>query len=267
MSAELVGFLALKDASPYTMNRFRFIMPSRPGFGRSDIDRSSLDDLRAGSCGCSAGNPNGKAYMSHFLKDTKELIDALGLKSFSVMGTSFGGPHGLALASAFQGDPRLRMTAIVNGVWGPGGKEGVKSCEKGDMGFATVKALSFILPIMPSSKMKDDMLPCDAEIWDEMGPCIVPYFSECFLQGAWPMTAEMVCNVQCAMPVAELDSIKSKVTVLTGTLDLNVPLRHSELMVKLLPNAELKVFDGQAAGHFSIWYYKLGDIFQSVLYD
>lgn len=174
----------------------------------------------------------------------------------------------MAFTSALQGDDRLRSTAVVGGVWGPGGRDGLKALENGDLGFVSCKMTGVILNSIPIEAHKD-YLPSerDKPVWDELGPVMKSFASDGFTQGAWPMTAEMICIFMSPKPVVDLASIKTPVKLFHGKEDMQVPARHSEVMASGLPNAELTLYDGEAGGHMSPFFYKATEMFGSILYD
>lgn len=196
-------------AAPWT-GRYRVIAPHHPGFGESDDEPgyTRLDD-----------------YVMHYL----ELLDALGLERVDLVGLSLGGQIAAMLAS--QHGHRVGRLALITplGMTDPHNPATDLLAVPGDQ----------IAPMLVSDP---DVL--GRSLPDDPGPDL--------LAGRYRESATLA-RLFWEQPhdprfMRYLHRIKAPTMILWGDEDKIVPVQQSELWRKLVPAAEIRVYQG--AGHY-----------------
>ena len=200
---------------------FRLIAPAHPGCAESTgvTDMDTIEDV---------------AF--HYL----ELVDALGLKDFLLVGTCFGG--WIAAEFAVRHPERVRKLALIgaSGLYVPGAPIAdlfMQSLSRDGGKHDDVRRLLFASPELPLAKelfpdmrasMEDELLRYKALTFAGRIGWSPPYFYNPKLLG-------------------RLGRIACPSLVVCGSEDHMVPLAHAHAYAEGLPNARLTVLDG--AGH------------------
>jgi pimeloyl-ACP methyl ester carboxylesterase len=216
----------------------RVITPDRPGFGRSD--------------------PQPGRTLAGWAEDAEDLVDALGIGDFAVLGWSGGGPH--ALATAYGLGPRVRKVAIVGSTGPvhlvPAAYDMLTPPLRAlaDMPRDDPRAIAEIVLAVAQEWVDDpeaftlggDPQPDDAaiEAHAEWGPNLVAQIREGLRRAdgiAWDSAA-----LHCEWGFA-VDDVTQPCDLWHGTDDRVCPFAYAEWYAKTLPEATLHAIPG---GHF-----------------
>ena len=221
----------------------RIIAPNRPGVGSSDpVVRSTAVEV---------------------IDDVKDLVDSLGLKTFSVIGISGGAPYALAVLSKLP--HRISTVTLISGMGPmqlPGALEGM---EKRRRFFLEVGSRSrklacrafqtasdrfhnnperFLKGLIRSWSVPDQRIFERTEIFDLFLKDLHQVFTEG--QGAEGLAQELSIYRNNGFTIKDLPS-NIRITLWHGVSDWIVPPAMAWRMVNALPNAEAHFVPG---GHF-----------------
>jgi pimeloyl-ACP methyl ester carboxylesterase len=218
----------------------------RPGYGRSD--------------------PQPGRRVLDAAADVAALADHLGLDGFAVMGSSGGGPHGLACAYAL--DERVSRTAVVGGVAPadmPGFLDEMMDFNRGQWAAARqgakahaayVAEMAGLLQQDPEAflvRLASEMAEGDQRQLAGLKANPPRYqanlenFAEAGRQGADGWVDDMIAMA--GDWGFRLEDVTGEVRVWHGRADRNVPAGHGEYLAAHLPNATLRWFEDAATGH------------------
>jgi len=223
-------------------NHYRVIGVDRPGMGLS-----SMDDHRT---------------ILSWAADVIELVDQLGIASFSILGHSGGAPFVAACAYAIPA--RLQSAAIISGMAPIDKPESQIGMARGQIiANSLIRIMPWLTSVMmrltlmllknPNKMMKQmiKQLPeVDQVLFQdpETGKAIIGSTIEAFKNGVSGPTKEMKLLFRAWG--FDLENIKCPVTIWQGDLDRQAPYSHAEIYTKLIPNAQLKLVEGE--GHHSL---------------
>lgn len=224
----------------------RIIIPDRPGFGFSDsLDERSIYDWH---------------------RDVTELVDALGLERFALLGYSVGGSFALAAAKALQA--RVSRLTLVSPM---GHFRDIKDLDGMLPMFRILLGLGRYTPniAMALVRIIGRSIRNNAERYYErvieqspqmdrevLGNRVIrDLYTQSMLEAARQGERDMIME-QLMMARDwgfEVEDITVPITIWHGEEDRHVPLGMARELQKKLPDAELKVIPG--AGHFLIFKY------------
>ena len=240
-------------------NKLRLVSVTRPGYASSDRkpDRS---------VSCAAG-------------DVEDVLDALGIEKFLVVGWSGGGPHALACAALLP--ERCIAVSVLAGV-GPHGEPDLDSLS--DMGpeniehkkiaiqgeealreWAKVNAAAwFTIADEDLATALGGLVPeIDVYALNEQGQAKIWASSirRCLQNGidGYIDDSLVFCKYWGFKPA----DIQTPVTVWQGDLDLMVPFTHGQWLIKHIPNAKGMLEIGH--GHISLIADKKQDIIDDLI--
>jgi len=216
----------------------RYITPDRPGYGRSD--------------------PLPGRGFTDWPSDVEQLVDALGIERFRVVGVSGGAPFALAIARAMPS--RVERAAIVSGVGPsdrPGALDGIDLTERFNY-WASPRyprlAGAVTAALFGGLARGGQMFAWAAQHAGrsssphvEGARAMAEQFREALRQGARATVEE---NAMCARPWGFLpEEVDVPVQMWHGDRDRVCPLHHAEHLAGALPNATLTVRKG---GHLLV---------------
>lgn len=233
-------------------NGLRVIAPSRPGYSDSTFqqNRRLLD----------------------YPKDVIELADLLSVKRFTVLGVSGGGPYAIA---CFKEISRERLIGI-------GTIAGCMPIEFGTSGMLVISRILFNVapyattplgwlmdkalgttardyehPEKFEEMMDKDMVaraPEDAQAWTNnkvLRRALLDSTRASMKQGGYAAAWEAnLYGSDWGFKLEDVKVEKGEMIMWHGDQDINVPLRVSQRAVELIPQAELRVFEGES--HLSL---------------
>lgn len=226
------------DDRIYRKLGIRYVTSDRPGYGRS------------------TPSP-GRAFLD-WPRDVEQLVDALGIERFRVVGVSGGGPF--ALATAHEMPDRIERMAIVSGVGPsdrPGAFEGMDPTERLTYWFSPrfPRATAMLSRVLfDGSARASEVL---ARVASRAGKSVAgradaalrmaEQVRESMRQGGHATVLE---NILCAKPWKfDPANISTDVHFWHGDRDRVCPLHHAEHLVAALPNSRLTV---QRGGHLLV---------------
>lgn len=185
-----------------------------------------------------SATPDGPFRITDFAADTAALMDALGLEQAHVVGSSMGGAIAQELALAH---PERIASLVLNGTW----------C-RGDR-FLHEIFRNWMWSAQKADSIRDFLVTVN--LW-----CFSPRIWNEGTMDEWIKTAEESPYAQsvdafCRSAEAliehdsadRIEAIELPTLVTVGELDLALPVRFSQELVKRIPNARLVVIPG--AGH------------------
>jgi pimeloyl-ACP methyl ester carboxylesterase len=223
----------------------RIITPDRPGYGLSDFQP-------------------GRSYLD-YPEDISQLMDALKIEKFAVLGVSAGGPY--AAACAYKLPNRITRTAIVSSA-APINRENAYENLQPSMktAFNLVKTLPgwlshFILWLQTRKQQRDPEKSLDERAAmlsaadkatlarPEYRSQVLAYRTEAVRQGVRGMLREMQLLVSpWGFP---LEDIRGDVSVWHWEDDLLVPVQMGRYLALCIPNVEAHFLPG--GGHYSLF--------------
>jgi len=233
-------------------NHFRLIGIDRPGMGLSSIDPE-------------------RTVLS-WANDVAEFADCLGIKTFSIIGHSGGGP--LVAACAYAIPERLNGAAIVSGM-------GPLAMPESRIGMAFNQKISiFLIHWMPwlapsmmkltrnmvnNPKMLEKMIKQLPEVDQVLmrDPELLKSFlggvNEAFRNGVEGPAQEMKLLDNSSKSWGfELENIQYPVAIWHGTVDAQAPVSHARIYARLIPNATLRIIENE--GHLSLIHHYFSEI-------
>lgn len=231
IEGELLNFKGI-----VTHRNLRIICPDRPGMGMSDYQ------------------PN--RTMTSWPKDVLAVATYLGIKHFSIIGYSGGGPY--ALATALSIPEKLQSVTLIGSMvpYGyPSAKHDIsmsvprqpvtlrkitaRILERGTK--APFWMIRTILRILPA--VDREFLSRDEHITGLMN-----VFKEAFRQGVRGYLHE--CRIYRGPWGFEPSDVRMKITLIHGKADKNVNIAQAKRLAAELPNCDPIYLDGE--GHFSL---------------
>lgn len=234
-------------------NQYRLIGIDRPGMGLSSINK--------------------RGTLLSWASDVANLADYLGIKKFSILGHSGGGPF--VAACAYKIPDRLNGAAIVSGLAPLQNPDSRKGMTLG------LKVINFLFRAHPffgamimscssrmlknprlMSRMIKSMPQVDQAVFDD--PYALNAFTnsinETFRNGVTGPSYEV--NLLTKYWGFKIENIKYPITIWQGTLDKQVPISHANIYANSIANAELKIIKNE--GHISILKNHIEEILRSV---
>ena len=241
------------------INNLRLVSISRPGYAFSDR------------------NPG--RSVSDVVEDVIDVLDEIGVEKFLAIGWSGGGPHALACAALLPS--RCIAASILAGV-GPHGEPDLDSIS--DMGPENIEHKKVTL--QGESALREwaevNATPwitiADEDLAGALGGLVpeidVKALNEQEQAKIWASSIRRALNngidgyiddslLFCKDWGFRTENIKIPVTIWQGDLDLMVPLKHAEWLIKNIPKARSKLQYGH--GHISLIAEKKNEIIDDLL--
>jgi pimeloyl-ACP methyl ester carboxylesterase len=195
--------------------------------------------------------------------DVTELVDALGLERFAVLGVSGGGPYVIACAHSIP--DRLRAAVIVAGVApAPSPDATVGMSSQNRRVFSIARGAPWLARVIfeltagavrwfPQSvlpRLSAPAPPCDKAVLErpELQTAILASLRQAFRNGGRGVAYEMTLY---ARPWGfPLKDARHPIDLWQGTEDVNVPLSMGEELARQLPDCHAHFLE--AEGHFSL---------------
>lgn len=230
----------------------RVIAPTRPGFGDSTFqeNRAILD----------------------YPKDILELADLLSVRRFAVLGVSGGGPYTIACLKDLPRD-RLVGVGTVAGVMPISfSTQGMLTMSRvmlavapyatGALGWVAYRLLGSVARDVEHPERLVEMMDkdigsrsaSDKEAWmshADLKLAIVRSTRESMKQGGYAMAWEAkLFGTDWGFNLEDVKAEKGQMILWHGDQDVNVPLGGSQKAMEMMPNAELRVMEGDS--HLSL---------------
>jgi len=217
----------------------RVIAPDRPGMGGSDFQP-------------------GRGF-SHWPADVVALADALGLKRFSVLGNSGGGPYVAVCAARIP--ERIHAAEIVSGGWRMDWPEVTNTLPfVNRLVMILARRAPFLLGILLSSmggitkanrkkelaQLRKRMPPPDYAAFESPGrlEAFGESMRECMRQGARGAVWDLGLYVR--EFDFRLDEVRMPLVLFHGEQDMNAPIALARRLVAALPVARLVRYENEA---------------------
>ena len=241
------------------INNLRLVSISRPGYAFSDR------------------NPG--RSVSDVVEDVIDVLDEIGVEKFLAIGWSGGGPHALACAALLPS--RCIAASILAGV-GPHGEPDLDSIS--DMGPENIEHKKVTLQGETALRKWAEVNATpwititDEELAGALGGLVpeidVKALNEQGQAKIWASSIRRALNngidgyiddslLFCKDWGFRTENIKIPVTIWQGDLDLMVPLKHAEWLIKNIPKARSKLQYGH--GHISLIAEKKNEIIDDLL--
>lgn len=210
----------------------RVVVIERPGFGVSDFqpDRRVLD----------------------WPRDVVEVADALGLDSFSVAGSSGGGPYVAACAYAIPDRVKVAgMMGVVAPLDLPGVRDGMTLRRRVLYGLLPLAPYAVPLLRMMGSAgidrtMTRDVPECDLRVRERIDERYMASKREAFRAGFAGFALELALATRpWGFP---LQAIRVPVHIWHGELDISTPIAMARRLAGAIPTSRPRFFPGR--GHF-----------------
>ncbi|SFF93344.1 alpha/beta fold hydrolase [Blastococcus tunisiensis] len=231
----------VEDPDGYRRRGIRFVVPDRPGFGRSD--------------------PHPGRRVADWPGDVRALLDHLGIDRFAVLSLSGGAAYALACAHAF-GD-RVSAVGILGGApppdvpwpwprWVPGP---VRSAAH-----RPGRAAALLQPVLAPAAMRPALIPRYLQVRLNAAdrrvigrPAVRQILAETFTEGLRNGPAALAADRALlfrpwGFPLSE---IGQHVHVWHGTHDWLVPAALGQVLAGMLPRCNAHWFPGE--GHFLVF--------------
>jgi len=220
----------------------RIVAPDRPGTGRTA--------------------PRHLPRVVDWVQDATLIMDALGIDTAALIGTSGGGPFAAACAAQLTG--RVSQLTLISALgaptWPTGGmaageRVSLRAARRvpgfGGWFLGRLAALARISPELFLRVATSELPGIDRHALGQPAirdPFLASYV-EAFRQGSRGVGQDLRVLTQ---PWGfELGSIQAPALVCHGDADLTVPLQHARLFAAAIPGARLQIYPGH--GHFSIF--------------
>lgn len=236
-------------------NQYRLIGLDRPGMGLSTIHK--------------------KGTILSWATDVANFADHLGIKKFSIVGHSGGGPFVAACAYAIP--ERLNGAAIVAGIAPLDNPESQIGMARGQkIANKLIKIMPCLTTVMMKltqlmlknpNKMMAQMIKQLPEIDQEVlrdpiiGKTLINSTVEAFRNGVAGPAYEMKLLLIRSWGF-NLEKIEFPITIWQGALDTQAPLSHAKIYANSIPHAKLEIVENE--GHLSLLKNKLKEILMSV---
>ena len=188
----------------------------------------------------SSSKPDGRYTTELFARDTKALVDALGLRDFHLLGTSMGGMIAQEYAIANPGD--LRSLVLSSTYAAPGPFCGRMFAMWADL--APVLGVPFV---MRDVTLWAFTLPFFEQREDELRE-----FEAAMAEGTQPLEAYLaqLSSIGTHDTTSRLDRITAPTLVIAGEEDILIPVALSRRLQQGIAGSEWATTPG---GHASIW--------------
>jgi pimeloyl-ACP methyl ester carboxylesterase len=230
----------VEDAAAYRRWGVRFVVPDRPGFGRSDPqpDRRVLD----------------------WPDDVAQLLDHLGVDRFAVLSLSGGAAYALACAYAFG--ERVRAVGVLGGApppdvpwpWPSAVPERVRAVLHRPTAAALLRPLLAPLAVRPEAiprYLQVRLNPADRRLLGRPGirRILSRTFTEGLRNGIAPLAEDRALLLRpWGFP---LSAVRQPVQIWHGTQDWQVPVSLGRLLAAMLPTGAGHWVRGE--GHFLVF--------------
>jgi pimeloyl-ACP methyl ester carboxylesterase len=224
--------------------RARIIAPDRPGYGLSDVKPERT--------------------IGQWADDVAQLTEHLGIGRFSVLGTSGGGPYGLALAA--QLPDRVQAVGIVCGLGQLHRTEAMQAMRwPARFGFTAARTAPWILRLIygellgrltrrkPETALS--LLALGSPASDrstlsrpEIKSVLCASVREALRSGVKGALQDMVLYAHDWG--FDLTRIRAPIMFWHGEADVTVPVSHTRALAEVFPHAQVFTFPGE--GHFSL---------------
>jgi pimeloyl-ACP methyl ester carboxylesterase len=223
-------------------DRYRVILPSRPGYGRTPLATGRTPDEQAA------------AYAA--------LLDALGIDTVAVIGISGGGPSAAAFAASFPArcsaltmvcalvphlfdvDPKIKRALAVPLLW-----ETVGTIDR----WRTKRKLGRATPEQLDAQLTKELnptelatLPTDPQMRDRLVEFARSHADAPAPWAGFRNDAKNIINAQGGAP-RDYTTVRAPVLVLSGDRDTVVSAKHAEFWATTLPRARAEIIEG--GGH------------------
>ncbi|MGX2029716.1 alpha/beta fold hydrolase [Methylocaldum gracile] len=235
----------------------RIIAPDRPGYGLSDW--------------------KSERTIADWADDVAQLADHLGIERFSVLGTSGGGPYGLALAA--QLPDRVKAVGIVCGLGQLHGTEAMQAMRwPARFGFGAARKAHWLLHLIYGNVLGPliyrepetalSLLTVGSPASDrttlrrpEVRSALCASVREALRPGTKGALQEMVLYAHDWG--FDLARIRMPITFWHGEADVTVPLSHTLALAESFPQAKVHTFPGE--GHFSLPIDRADEIIETLI--
>ncbi|KAM0190988.1 hypothetical protein ACHAPI_009051 [Fusarium lateritium] len=230
----------------------RVIAPTRPGYGDSTFqeNRAILD----------------------YPKDILELADLLSVRRFVILGVSGGGPYAIACLKDLPRDRLVGIGTVAGMMPISFPTQGMLVMSRvmlavapyatGALGWIVYRLLGSVARDVEHPEKLEEMMdkdiasrsPSDREVWmnhPDLKPAIVRSTQESMKQGGYAMAWEArLYGTDWGFELEDVKVEKGRMIMWHGDQDVNVPLSGSQKAITMLPNAELRVVEGES--HMSL---------------
>jgi 3-oxoadipate enol-lactonase len=184
--------------------------------------------------------PAGPYTTKLFARDTKALVDSLGLRDFHLLGVSMGGMIVQEYALAYPGDLRSLLPACTYAAPGP-------FCSRM---FALWEEMAPVMGL--KSVMQDVTLWAFTQEFFETRPDELAEFEEAMATLTMPIDAYLaqLSSIQTHDTTARLGEITAPTTVIAGEVDILIPVELSRRLHEGIAGSR---FVTVAGGHACIW--------------
>ena len=231
----------VEDPEDYRRWGVRFVVPDRPGFGRSD--------------------PQPGRRVVDWPDDVARLLDSLDVGEFSVLSLSGGAAYALACAAAFG--PRVRAVGVLGGApppdvpwpwpqWVP--RRLRSAAHRPSPATALLRPLFAPAALRPAAiprYLQARLNPADRRVLGRPGVrrILSETFTEGLRNGAAPLAEDRALLFRpWGFP---LSSVEQHVHVWHGTQDWQVPAGLGRVLVAMLPRCTAHWLVGE--GHFAVF--------------
>jgi 3-oxoadipate enol-lactonase len=188
----------------------------------------------------SSSKPEGPYTTELFARDTKALVDALGLRGFHLLGTSMGGMIAQEYAIANPGDLRSLVLSSTYAVPGP-------FCGRMFAMWADLAPVLGVPFVMRDVTLWAFTLPFFEQREDELRE-----FEAAMATGTQPLEAYLaqLSSIRTHDTTSRLERITSPTLVIAGEEDILIPVALSRRLHEGIAGSEWATTPG---GHASIW--------------
>lgn len=232
--------VCVPDESATSANEIRLITVDRPGYGRS--------------------SPHPGRTLHDWTEDVTELVDALEIERFAVVGLSGGGPHALACAVALP--DRIPNVGVISGMGlleAPDATRGMSLYNR--VGFRLTRHAPLVLrvvlwptarraqthPLAVVERLREHFAPPDRRVTErsEIRAAMADELTEAYRQGPQGHVADLKALTRSW--AFTLESITVPVRFWHGGVDRTAPLPMAEHLTDAIPGARLTIFPDE--GH------------------
>jgi pimeloyl-ACP methyl ester carboxylesterase len=231
----------VEDDGAYRRWGVRFIVPDRPGFGRSD--------------------PHPGRRVMDWPADVRHLLDDLGIDRFAVLSLSGGAAYALACAHVFQ--DRVRAVGVLGGAPPPDVPWPWPRWVPRSMRAAAHRpspAAAMLRPVFAPTALRPAMIPrylqvrlnpADRRVIGR--PAVRRILSETFTEGLRNGSAALAEDRALLFRPwgFPLSAVRQHVDIWHGTQDWMVPVALGRVLGAMLPDASAHWFAGE--GHFLVF--------------
>ena len=231
----------VEDGGAYRRWGVRFIVPDRPGFGRSD--------------------PHPGRRIMNWPADVRQLLDHLGIDRFAVLSLSGGAAYALACAHVFE--DRVRAVGVLGGApppdvpwpWPRWVPEPVRAAAHRPSRAAALLRPVFapiaVRPALIPRYLQVRLNPADRRVIGR--PDVRRILSQTFTEGLRNGSASLAEDRALLFRPwgFPLSSVRQRVHLWHGTQDWQVPVSMGRMLSAMLPDCSAHWFPGE--GHFLVF--------------